>query len=89
MTAPRKGSVVVLAGTRKGAFIFRSDARRKSWSVEGPHFAGGTVYRLILDPRNRETLYAATYSTWWKTAGGAPGRAFCTSPALFDVARRV
>jgi len=43
MTAPRKGSVVVLAGTRKGAFVFRSDARRKSWSVEGPHFAGGTV----------------------------------------------
>ncbi len=65
MTAPRNGSVVVLVGTRKGAFIFRSDARRRSWAVEGPHFAGGTIHHFVLDPRDCETLYAATYSAWW------------------------
>ncbi|PYV10922.1 MAG: hypothetical protein DMG23_05925 [Acidobacteria bacterium] len=26
--------------TRKGAFIFRSDPRRKSWKIDGPHFPG-------------------------------------------------
>ncbi len=38
MSSPKRGSVVVLVGTRKGAFVFRSDARRKSWTVAGPHF---------------------------------------------------
>lgn len=65
MPAPRKGSVVVLVGTRKGAFIFTSDARRKSWSVDGPHFLGLNVHHFILDPRDLRTLYAATYSDWW------------------------
>ena len=51
MSKPKKGGVVVLAGTRKGGFVFSSDARRKSWSVEGPHFAGLSVHHFILDPR--------------------------------------
>ncbi|MBI1750596.1 MAG: exo-alpha-sialidase [Acidobacteria bacterium] len=65
MSAPRKGSVVVLVGTRKGAFIFTSDARRKSWSLDGPHFLGLNVHHFILDPRDQQTLYAATYVDWW------------------------
>jgi len=35
MTQIRKGSVL-LVGTSKGVFIFRSDARRKKWTFEGP-----------------------------------------------------
>jgi photosystem II stability/assembly factor-like uncharacterized protein len=65
MSKPRKGSVGVLVGTRKGAFIFRSDARRRTWTLEGPHFAGETVHHFILDSRDGETLYAATRSDWW------------------------
>lgn len=65
MSKPKKGSVVVLVGTRKGGFVFRSDARRKTWSVEGPHFAGLSVHHFILDPRAPETFYAATNSDWW------------------------
>ncbi len=65
MTKPAKGSVVVLVGTRKGAFLFRSDARRKVWSMDGPHFPGFNVHHFILDPRDRETLHAATYTEWW------------------------
>jgi len=65
MSRPRKGSVVVLVGTRKGAFIFRSDTRRKSWLCDGPHFLGLNVHHFILDPRDLETLYAATYVDWW------------------------
>ncbi len=65
MAIPKRGSVVVLVGTRKGAFILRGDARRKSWSVEGPHFAGFEVHHFILDPRDHGTLFAATYVSWW------------------------
>ncbi|MGH9699430.1 MAG: WD40/YVTN/BNR-like repeat-containing protein [Candidatus Acidiferrales bacterium] len=60
-----KGKVMVLVGTPKGAFIFRSDARRKNWAVEGPLFKGLTVHHFTLDPRDRETLFAATSSEWW------------------------
>ncbi len=65
MSKPKKGSVVVLVGTRKGAFVFRGDARRRAWSVEGPHFIGESVHHFILDPRDDETLYATTRSDWW------------------------
>lgn len=57
--------MVVLVGTRKGAFVFQSDARRKSWSVEGPHFTGLYVHHFMLDPRDAGALYAATSSEWW------------------------
>ena len=30
--------VRVLVGTRKGAFILTSDAKRDRWEVQGPHF---------------------------------------------------
>ena len=44
MTAGRaKGDVIVLVGTTKGAFFFSSDARRKTWTIDGPHFAGQQV----------------------------------------------
>lgn len=65
MSKPKKGSVVVLVGTRKGAFVFRSGARRRSWSVKDSHFRGQNVHHFILDPRDAETLYAATRSDWW------------------------
>lgn len=64
MGKPSKGSVLVLVGTKKGAFIFRSDRRRRSWSLDGPHFLGYTVHHFILDPRDL-VLYAATYTSWW------------------------
>lgn len=32
----RSVAVMLLVGTRKGAFIYRSDAARKKWRVEGP-----------------------------------------------------
>lgn len=64
--APAKGkSVQVLVGTRKGAFIFRSDLRRKTWKVQSSHFLGLAVHHIIRDPRDGGTLHAATSSAWW------------------------
>ena len=30
--------VTLFVGTRKGAFLYRGDAKRKKWTVDGPHF---------------------------------------------------
>jgi photosystem II stability/assembly factor-like uncharacterized protein len=65
MSKPKKGSIVLLVGTRKGGFVFRSDARRRNWSVEGPHIIGQNIHHFILDPRDGETLLTATRSDWW------------------------
>jgi hypothetical protein len=65
MTKLRKDAVLLLVGTSKGGFILRSDGRRKKWSVEGPLFKGLTLHHFTFDPRDRESLFAATYSEWW------------------------
>ena len=52
-------SVALLVTTRKGAFIFRSDAARRRWRLAGPHFLGHDVHHAVLDPRDRKTLLAA------------------------------
>ena len=55
----RNGGTVVLVATRKGAWIYRGDAARKSWRTEGPLFLGQIVNHLVLDPRDRRTMLAA------------------------------
>jgi len=57
-------NVSVWAGTRKGAFVFRS-RDRKSWKVEGPFFRGWEVNHIAQDPRQPERLYAAVNSAWF------------------------
>ncbi|WP_332772069.1 WD40/YVTN/BNR-like repeat-containing protein [Phenylobacterium sp.] len=49
----------LLVGTRKGAWIYRSDAARRAWSVQGPIFLGHIVNHLVLDPRDGKTLLMA------------------------------
>jgi hypothetical protein len=54
---PRRA--LILVATRKGAWLFRGDASRRSWRVDGPHFLGHIVSHLLLDPRDGRTLLAA------------------------------
>jgi len=56
--------VRVMAGTRKGAFILESDARRKDWDVAGPYFAGWEVYHMKGSPVDPNRLYASQTSSW-------------------------
>lgn len=51
--------LVVLVATRKGAWLYRSDAKRKTWVADGPHFLGHTISHMQLDPRDGRTLLAA------------------------------
>ncbi|MCB1669970.1 MAG: exo-alpha-sialidase [Gammaproteobacteria bacterium] len=79
----------VLAGTRKGAFILTSDASRKQWTIDGPHFGGWEIYHMAASPVNPERLYASQTSDWfgqiiqrsddggktWQQPGTPPGAA--------------
>ena len=62
---PKRGApaatqrIVVLVATRKGAWLFHGDARRKVWRCDGPHFLGHSISHVQLDPRDGRTLLAA------------------------------
>ena len=45
--------VRLLVGTKKGAFIFDSDAERRDWTVRGPLCEGWPVHDLIVEPGER------------------------------------
>jgi len=56
---PATGSLALLVGTRKGAFILHSNAKRREWRLAGPHFLGSTVHHIVLDPHDRRTMLCA------------------------------
>lgn len=61
----KKGDFLLLVGTTKGAFIFRSNAQRTRWELAGPYFHGHAVYALAFDGRNgQRRIWAATNSYW-------------------------
>jgi hypothetical protein len=55
----RSGRTTLLVGTRKGAWLLRGDAARRTWRIEGPHFLGSTVHHFVLDPRDGKTMLLA------------------------------
>ena len=60
------GDTLLLVGTMKGAFLFRSDVSREKWDVAGPYFPGRSVYAMNFDGRNgRQRLWAAVNSSYW------------------------
>jgi photosystem II stability/assembly factor-like uncharacterized protein len=54
-----------LIGTRKGAFVLTSDAKREKWDVAGPHFGGWEIYHIKGSPLNPARLYASQTSSWF------------------------
>ncbi len=63
---PKRGDVLVLVGTLKGAFLFRAGGGRARWDVGGPHFPGHAVYALAWDGRQgRRRLWAGASSMHW------------------------
>ena len=57
--------VRVLAGTRKGAFVLTSDAKRDKWSVSGPHFGGWEIYHMKGSPADPNRVYASQNTGWF------------------------
>jgi photosystem II stability/assembly factor-like uncharacterized protein len=67
--SPRAGDVLLMVGTTKGAFLFRSDRSRKTWQRGGPYFAGLAVYAMAYDDRTgRPRLWAGPESSWFGPA---------------------
>jgi len=56
----RRARVLVLVGTRKGAWIYHGDPSRRTWRADGPHLLGNIVHHLVLDPRDGRTILMAT-----------------------------
>src|SRR5438552_4029576 len=54
----------LLVGTKKGAFVLTSDAKRKDWKVDGPHFAGWEIYHMKGSPVDPDRIYAWQTSAW-------------------------
>jgi serine/threonine protein kinase len=61
----KRGDLLLLVGTTKGAFILRSNAQRSRWDVGGPYFHGHNVYAMAYDARGgRHRIWASTQSYW-------------------------
>jgi photosystem II stability/assembly factor-like uncharacterized protein len=57
--------VRVLVGTKKGAFIFTSDGKRKNWDIQGPLFGGVEIYHMKGSPVNPDRIYASQGNAWF------------------------
>jgi photosystem II stability/assembly factor-like uncharacterized protein len=57
--------VRVLVGTRKGAFVLTSDAKRDRWNVSGPHFGGWEIYHVKGSAADPNRLYASQSTGWF------------------------
>ncbi|HKY33753.1 MAG TPA: glycosyl hydrolase [Candidatus Polarisedimenticolia bacterium] len=51
--------VIVMIGTRKGAFLLKSEPDRRRWRLDGPHFLGSIVHHMVADPRDPRSLLMA------------------------------
>jgi len=88
--------VRVLVGTKKGAFVLTSDAKRQRWDVSGPHFAGWEIYHMKGSPADPNRIFASQTSGWfgqiiqrssdggktWEQPGTPPGEPLTTPDGM-------
>ncbi|MDP9483250.1 MAG: glycoside hydrolase, partial [Chloroflexota bacterium] len=56
--------ILLLVGTKKGAFIVESDASRRAWDIRGPLCDGWPIQDVSADPATG-VLYAGGGSEWY------------------------
>lgn len=49
----------VWVATRKGAFLFESDAARRTWERKGPYYLGHIIHHVVQDPRDPKVVLIA------------------------------
>jgi len=59
--------IVLLVGTKKGAFIVDSDARRRAWQIRGPFCAAWPINHVIADAA-AGAIYAGGGNEWFGAA---------------------
>ena len=62
-----KTKVLVLLGTKKGAFIMEGDGGRRSWELRGPFCATWPMNHVKADP-STGTIYGAGGNEWFGPA---------------------
>lgn len=61
----KNGDVLLLAGTNKGLFIFRSSRERSRWQMAGPYFPGRAIYSIAYDNReDRHRIWVSSNQFW-------------------------
>jgi len=60
-------TVHVLVGTKKGAFVFKSDAARSSWALHGPFCEAWPINHVAADP-GTGIIYAGGGNEWYGPA---------------------
>lgn len=60
-------NVIILVGTKKGAFLIEGDAARRSWELRGPFCETWPIHHVIGDPATG-TLYAGGGNEWFGPA---------------------
>ena len=53
------GTVTLFIGTRKGAFILKSDRTRRTWKLSAPIYLGHIIHHMVCDPRDKRTVLMA------------------------------
>lgn len=59
--------VMLLVGTKKGAFLLESDEKREEWDVRGPFCESWEIMHATYDPASG-TIFAAGQSGWYGAA---------------------
>jgi photosystem II stability/assembly factor-like uncharacterized protein len=57
-------NVHLLVGTRKGAFMYSSDARRERWELSDPILPGWSIYHMNGDARDGKRRFYAAANHW-------------------------
>ena len=52
-------TVTLFIGTRKGAFILKSDRTRRTWKLSAPIYLGHIIHHMVCDPRDKRTILMA------------------------------
>ncbi len=65
-------TVLVLVGTKKGAFVLQADAQRRSWALRGPFCEAWPINHAVADPETG-AIFAGGGNEWfgpavWKSA---------------------
>ncbi|MCP3916230.1 MAG: glycosyl hydrolase [bacterium] len=85
----KRGTVKVLIGTRKGAFLLKSDSERKEWKLSDPLFLGHIVHHFVQDPRDKSSLLVAARTshlgpTVFRSVDGGKNWKEASKPPAFD-----
>ena len=63
---PNSGDLILIVGTVKGAFIFRSDRNRSRWQIAGPYFKGQSIFSTAYLPgRKAPRMLVGNFSMHW------------------------